>query len=349
VVDATNLQEQLDTQRQRVDVDHFDITARELMRMADDGELQRAPVYQRKFRWEEEKESRLIESILLGLPVPSIFVATNPDGSWEVVDGLQRLSTLIHFTAPSEDALASISKTEPLRLTGLDDLSRFNGLTYEQLPVPLQLAFNKRSLRVTALSDKSNRETRFELFERLNAGGVALSSQEVRAAILRGKFSDLLRELAYSEPFKSLVKLQPSREDDGTREELVLKFYAYLEDRERYEGPVSEFLTQYMEDHVQANEEELSAKRELFQAVAEKVYEITKGPFKRPGYGPTPLVQLEAILIGAAEILKEGEEIATPSDGWESDSVLVDASTGGTNTRAMLRTRIDRAKELLRA
>ena len=346
---AVNLQKQLDVQRQKVDVDHFDITARELMRMAEEGELKRAPVYQRKFRWDEETESRLIESILLGLPVPSIFVATNPDGSWEVVDGLQRLSTLIHFAAPSKEVLASISKTEPLRLTGLHDLSRFNGMTYEELPVPIQLAFNKRSLRVTALSDKSSRETRFELFERLNAGGVALSQQEVRAAILRGSFNDLLRELAYSEPFKALVKLQPSREDDGTREELVLKFFAYLEDRDKYEGPVGEFLTQYMEENAQADEDELAAKRVLFQEVVEKVVAISGTPFQRPGYGPTPLVELEGIMIGAAELLKEGKEIGEPEGDWKSDQTLVNASTGGTNTRAMLRTRIERAKELLQS
>lgn len=167
-----NLQEQLDAHRQRVDVDHFDLTVRELMRMAGEGELKRAPVYQRKFRWSEETESRLVESVLLGLPVPSIFVATNPDGSWEVVDGLQRLSTLIHFSDASPEQLVSINKSEPLQLRGLTDLTRFNGYTFDDLPAPVQLAFFKRALRVTALSDKSNRETRFELFERLNAGGL---------------------------------------------------------------------------------------------------------------------------------------------------------------------------------
>ncbi len=348
-IDTPGLQQQLDAQRQKVDVDHFDLTVRELMRMAEDGELQRAPVYQRKFRWNEGTESRLIESLLLGLPVPSVFVATNTDGSWEVVDGLQRISTLIHFTASDSELLASIGKDKSLRLTELSDLTTFNNLTLAELPSPVQLAFFKRGLRVTALSDKSNRETRFELFERLNAGGVALSSQEVRAAIYRGGFNDLLRELAYSEPFKSLVRLQSGREDDGTREELVLKFYAYLEDRDRYEGPVTDFLNQYMDDHAGADGAELKKKRELFNVVAERIFEISGGPFQRPGYGPTPLVQLEAVMVGAAEVLAERGEIGTPPDGWESDEVLVGASTGGTNTRAMLRTRIDRAKALLGA
>lgn len=346
---ANDIQEQLDAQRQKVDVDHFDLTVRELMRMTEDDELQRAPVYQRKFRWDENTESRLVESLLLGLPVPSLFVATNTDGSWEVVDGLQRISTLIHFTAPSGMSLDSVGKTEPLRLSGLTDLTTFNGATLADLPSPVQLAFYKRGIRVTALSDKSNRNTRFELFERLNAGGVALSPQEVRAAIYRGQFNDLLRELAYSEPFKTLVRLQRGREDDGTREELVLKFFAYSEDRERYEGPVTEFLNQYMEDQSQISGEQISDMRARFQMVAEQVFGISAGPFKRPGYGPTPLVELEAVLVAAAELLDEGVGLGTPPAGWQSDPELVRASTGGTNTRTMLRDRIVRAKELLSA
>jgi Protein of unknown function DUF262 len=155
------LQQELESQRQKVDVDHFDLTVRELTRMSIDGELQRAPVYQRKFRWEERTESRLIESLLLGLPVPSIFVATNPDGSWEVVDGLQRISTLIHFAAATPHMLETIGKANALKLTDLKDLKTFNGFTLEELPTPIQLAFFKRGLRVTALSDKSNPETRF--------------------------------------------------------------------------------------------------------------------------------------------------------------------------------------------
>jgi uncharacterized protein with ParB-like and HNH nuclease domain len=90
------MQQQLEEQRRLVDVDNYTITVRELLTMAEKGELHRAPEYQRKFRWDEEAESRLVESLLLGLPVPNLFFATNTDGSWEVVDGLQRLSTLIH-------------------------------------------------------------------------------------------------------------------------------------------------------------------------------------------------------------------------------------------------------------
>src|SRR5690606_37556329 len=88
---------QFDAQRKKVDVDNFDVTVRELVRMVEEGEIDRAPEYQRKFRWDEERESKLIESVILGLPVPTIFMATNKDGTWELVDGLQGISSLVHF------------------------------------------------------------------------------------------------------------------------------------------------------------------------------------------------------------------------------------------------------------
>jgi len=201
---------------------------------------------------------------------------------------------------------------------------------------------------VTALSDKSNRETRFELFERLNAGGISLSPQEVRAAIFRGPFNDMLRELAYSEPFKSLVKLQRGKEDDGTREEQVLKFFAYHEARAEFDGRVTEFLNNYMELNANAKPNELAAKRELFAKVVARISAICGGgPFTRPGYGPTPLVELEGVLVGAAEVITSGGTITDPPSDWTSDEKLVSASKGGTNTRAALEARIERAKELL--
>jgi uncharacterized protein with ParB-like and HNH nuclease domain len=109
----SNLQEQLDGERRKVDVDHFDITIREITRMVNEGELILAPEYQRKFRWDSTRESQLIESLYLGLPVPSVFVATNKDGSWELVDGMQRISTIVHYMSSTKDELAIVQKTVP--------------------------------------------------------------------------------------------------------------------------------------------------------------------------------------------------------------------------------------------
>ncbi|QKW01025.1 DUF262 domain-containing protein [Streptomyces sp. NA02536] len=343
--DPKAMQAQLEAQRRKIDVDNYTITVRELLSMAERSELKRAPEYQRKFRWDEEAESRLIESILLGLPVPNLFFATNDDGSWEVVDGLQRISTLIHFASDSDTQLAEIKKKTPLVLRELKKLDQFNGLTYEDLPPSIKFAFTKRGLGVTALSDKSDPQIRFDTFERLNRGSVELSKQEVRACIYEGPFNKLIRELADTEDFKTLVKLQRKNEENATREELVLKFFAYLNKRSDFGGAVHDFLNAYMEAN--RHSFDVDEGRELFTEVVEEILNVTQGPLLRSNTHVTPQNELEAVMVACAELLQEHGEIGTPPSGWLDDKQLVAASTGATNTRPKLRDRIARAKELL--
>ncbi len=339
------LKSQLDQHRQQIDVENFDVTLGELVRMAEARELIRAPVFQRKFRWKTEDESYLVESLLLGLPVPTVYVAANPNGTWEVVDGLQRISTLLHFMAGKDEVLRDLGIDEPLRLTGLSKLSRFNGYTHEELPTSLRLYFAKRALRITSLSDKSNPDIRFEVFERLNKGGVVLTPQEVRACVHRGEFAELLRELAEHPSFKQLVKLQKSHQNDGTREELVLKFFAYLENGKEYDGKVKDFLNNYMTDA--ASSFDIKSGRTLFQQTADELLRIIKGPMLREGYGNTPLNQFEAVMVAAGASIKAGKRLRKPPAGWLNDKELVKYSTKGTNVPSAFRNRNARAQALL--
>lgn len=347
-MEIDSIQLELESQRQKVDVEHVDMTVRELIRMSADNELIRAPEYQRKFRWNDTNESRLIESILLGLPVPAIYVAANKDGSWELVDGLQRVSTLIHFAPLSEkkaELISSIGRGAPLKLSNLEKLHSFNGMGYDDLPMPMQLSFMKRMLRVTALSDKSDTEVRYDLFERLNTGGVALSAQEVRACVYKGEFKNVIEELAAYVGFSSLLKLQAKRQSDGTREEQVLKFFAYLRAREKFTGKVKEFLNRFSGE--MSSLQDFSSHKELFVRTVDLLGSVISGPLLRAGVHTTPLNQFEAVMVAAAELIESGVTEFKPRDGWLSDGRLVRASTGATNTRRMLETRIQRAGELL--
>lgn len=336
---------ELDAARQKVDVDAYNIIVRELIGMSERGELHRAPEYQRKFRWNQETESRLIESLLLGLPVPNIFVATNEDGSWEVVDGLQRISTLLHFTTTEHRLLAELGKTEPLRLIGLRTLTTFNELTYSDLPPAIRMAFTKRGLGITALSDKSDPETRYATFERLNRGSVQLSPQEIRACIYEGTFNALLKELSEEPNFHSLVKLQEKEESDATREELALKFFAYLNDRESFRGGVDTFLSGYMQKY-RATFDVEKGRRE-FLAVVDALRSVAPIPFLRANTNVTPKIELEAAMIATADLLRAGKQPHVTTADWVDDPALVEASTGATNTRKKLRDRVTRAAELL--
>lgn len=338
------MQLQLDDQRRRVDVDNYTITVRQLISMTETGELHRAPEYQRKFRWDEETESRLIESVLLGLPVPSLFFATNEDGSWEVVDGLQRLSTIIHFVLDVPHQLQEIGKSKPLRLKGLRKLTEFNDLLFEELPAPVQMNFTKRGFNITALSDKSDPATRFDTFERLNRGAVALTPQEVRACIYEGKLNDFLRRMAAWEPFVQLVKLQSQNEVNATREELVLKFFAYRYGRESFKGAVKDFLNEWMDENKDTDVDPLEQE---FTSVISALSAVISGPFLRSNTSITPQNELEGVMVAAADVLNEHGSLGTPHENWLDDPELVRASTGATNTKGKLKDRIDRAKVLL--
>lgn len=341
-----NIIEELEKNRQKIDVDHYDITIREISSMSTRNELHIAPTYQRKFRWSEQDESRLIESLFLGLPVPSVYVATNKDSTWEVVDGLQRLSTIIHFMAETEESLALVKREKPLKLSGLETLQSLNGQRFSDLPTSVQLQFKSRMLRLTALSDKSDPEVRFDVFERLNRGGVALTAQEVRACVHAGKFIDLLDELSENSEFKKLVKLKVGNLEDGTKQELVLKYFAYSYSRGNFDGKVSEFLNTYIKTENQKKPKIVSMRNE-FLKVCSALSMTIGGPVTRPGVGWTPQNQFEAILVATGELIREGHKAFEPKPGWLSDKTLVAFSTGGTNTKTMLEGRINRAKELL--
>lgn len=340
------LEEQLGDERRKVDVANHNFSARELVRMMADGELNIAPAYQRKFRWTEQGESIFIESIFLGLPIPPLFVATNVGFQWEIVDGLQRLSTLMHFMATNYDELGIINRDRTLVLQGLEKLTQLNGRVFDDLSVTLKRYFSRQPLQVVSLTDKSNLQIRFDLFERLNKGAVALSPQEVRACVYWGDFNQFLESLSEEDTFASLLKLQELRQNDGTRAEQVLKFFAYKNAREDFDGRVEKFLNRYME--IASGDFDFEAERDAFRRASTRLSEICDGgPYLRGGFAITPLVQFEACFVAVAELQAEGRDVPTPPDRWSEDAELRDSSTGGTNTRSMLRRRIKRAKELL--
>jgi hypothetical protein len=283
--------------------------------------------------------------LLLGLPIPAIFVATNRDGTWDVVDGLQRVCTVLRFfgvDVPGSERLQF--SDDRLTLGEMMQLPSFSGLTYEKLPAPIRLALGKRYIRVQVLSDKSDHEVRFELFRRLNAGAVALTPQEIRACVLRGSFNDFIEELAGVTEYKALLKLKSVDQHNATAEEVVLKFFAYLDASDDFNGKVTKFLDTYM--FRRANDTDLETDRKLFVSVVKHLFATTGGAFLRKGVNVTPLNQFEAVLVGIGQVIREGRTPSTPPVNWQNDQALVEASTKGTNSRRSLNARITRAQEL---
>jgi uncharacterized protein with ParB-like and HNH nuclease domain len=332
-----HLLQQLADQKRKVDFNTYDISVKELISMVSDKLIDIAPEYQRQFRWKEDRQSILVESIFLGIPIPSLFMATNQDGSWELIDGLQRLSSIVHF-AGNERELNIMNMNDKLVLQQLQKLTQFNEKTFDALPKSAQLDFLLKPIKVTTLSDKSDKNVRFDLFERLNTGGIKLTDQEIRSCIFRGKFNDTLKELARNKSFMKCVKLSREHTSDGTKEELVLRYFAFYHRYKEFDHSVIDFLNNYMRDASVSFNYEFNV--ELFENTFENLAKIPKGITR--GRAATPINLFEAVAVGAALALhKKGKIKTAGASTWIASDALKKLTTGATNSKKMVAGRIE--------
>lgn len=338
------LQEQLDSNRRTVSFDNYDITVRQLYSMISEGQIELQPEYQRHFIWDSSRQSQLIESIFLGIPVPNLFMATNSDSTWEVIDGLQRLTSIVNFIGDDDVRLRINANTTKLKISGLEKISTMNGSYFEDLPMSVQHMFMTRPIRVTVLNDKSDFSVRYDLFERLNTGGVILHPQEIRNCVYIGEFKDFIKECSENVFFKNSVKMTESSERTGNREELILKFFAYYEDRNLFVHSVKEFLNDFMEKKTKRFPNR-GALRELFNQTFEIINEfLPMGIVRGNRVNITPLVLFEAISIGVADLIvnKNANLItAVKLQALLNNEDLKRLTTGATNSRNKLNERID--------
>jgi hypothetical protein len=333
------LADELDDQRRKVDFDTYDISVKQLLSMVADRTIDVAPEYQRHFRWGTARQSQLVESVFLGIPIPPMFMATNRDSSWEVVDGVQRLSSLIHFAA-SDETREHIGLRTPLQVSGLEKLPSLNGELFDRLPQTIQTQFMLRPIKVVTLSDKSDTVVRFDLFERLNTGGVRLSNQEIRACVFRGEFNDFLGELAGSADFRHVVRLPDSQQHDRTDEECVLRFFAFLHGYREFEHSVVDFLNDYMRDTREGFD--YAGNRDLFTKVFGELASILPEGIHRRGRRSTPLNLFEGVAVGAALAIRQNGRLQPQvSTEWVDGQDLRGWTTGATNTQPMVAGRIE--------
>jgi len=182
-----------------------------------------SPPYQRRLRWDRKRKSKLIESLLMNVPIPPVFLFETELAKYEVVDGQQRLSTIREFFG------------NEFELTGLDKWAGLNGRRYAQLPPRIQAGLQRRSLSAIILLTESGGEIKRFVFERLNTGGVTLNPQEIRNALHGGAFNDLLHELSRGELFTRIWDIPPREKDEGRRPSQKLasnRFYRQMLDCE---------------------------------------------------------------------------------------------------------------------
>ncbi len=219
-----DLDEQVEEGRRQIRADCYSMSVGELASLYEERELEIQPKFQRFFRWTIDQKTRLVESILLGIPLPQVFVSPRNDGVWEVVNGLQRLSTLFEFMGKLRGE--SGTTREPLCLTRAKYLPALDGARWTDLSHPLRIDFRRAKVNVSILNRGSDHRAKYDLFERLNTGGTRLSEQEVRNCILvmeNETFYDWLQDLSAADSFRRCVALSERPEKEGFHTELACR------------------------------------------------------------------------------------------------------------------------------
>ncbi len=260
------------------------------------------PSYQRAFTWESERKSRFIESLLIGLPIPFLFFWEMENGKLEIVDGSQRLRTLEEFIL------------DDLELDDLDTLPSLSGLRFGDLLESRQRKIKNRSIRGIVLSEHTDEQARFDMFERINTSSKVANSAEVRRGALMGPFMKLVIELAERPDFVAMAPVSEKLSKEREHEELVMRFFAYGDGLDGYKDRPSDFMFQYAK---QMNAEFTAAPdleekyRQRFLKTMQVIDKIFPNGFRRMSTGKaTPRARFESIAIGTYLALKEKPEIA---------------------------------------
>jgi Protein of unknown function DUF262 len=275
------LQEEIDKMRKEIKADGYLMSIGEWISLYEDNEIDIHPEFQRFFRWSSHQKTSLIESLLLGIPIPPIFVSQREDGIWDVVDGLQRLSTIYEFVGKLKDEdnqpqpSLILEKTKYLpSLQGKkweDHIDVENSFTQAQ-----RLLIKRSKIAVNILQKESDEMAKYDLFQRLNAGGSIATPQEIRNCILvmyNKKMYHWMRSLSRNEAFQACLSLSDRSIDEQYDMELLLRFLIFrtIDEVElKNIGDISTFLTERMVEVAQKEQFNYEQETQAF----EKTFEI---------------------------------------------------------------------------
>lgn len=254
--------DQINKKRKEIKTDGYPVSIGEWISMYEKNELDIHPEFQRFYRWSPAQKTSLIESILLGIPLPPIFVSQRPDGVWDVVDGLQRLSTLFQFIGILKDEEGL--DVEPLVLQKTKYLPALENIQWKDESEPknslssdLQLVIKRSKISASIVLKESDETAKYDLFQRLNTGGSELSPQEVRNCLLvmaNKPLFDWLKSLPSNENFIFTTALSDRPLEEAYDVELALRFVilALIPEQEmKSVGDVGTFLTDRMTEIAQ--------------------------------------------------------------------------------------------------
>ncbi|WP_343867495.1 DUF262 domain-containing protein [Tatumella terrea] len=304
------------------------------------------PDYQRDFVWSEKRQSRLIESLILGFPIPYIFTADvlseDPelDGRIEIVDGSQRIRTIHAFIH------------NDLTLQDLKSLNSLNGFNFRDLPLSRQRRFMRIPVRVIELSSKCNEDTRRDLFERINSGSDILKDMEVRKGSELGSttlYTKVIKPCSAIPTFKILAPLSEAKEKRDERLEFTLRFFAYLDNYQNFDHSVRDFLNDYMAENGNIDNEKQEYMKAEFQNVLDFVLKYFPAGFRKTTNAKsTPRVRFESLAVGTALALRLEPMLAPQNLDWIiSDKFKELTTSDGANSRVKVIERIEYVRDRL--
>ncbi|MFO1031391.1 MAG: DUF262 domain-containing protein [Planctomycetota bacterium] len=334
-LDAAQAEEQIKTRQHDVRYDVKDFPIDYIVDKYKDGLLY-IPRYQRESVWKEQTKCRFIESVILGLPIPMMFLADMDEGLLEIVDGAQRIRALESFT------------NGDLLLKNLKELPRLNGFRFSDLPASQQRKFRTKALRLIILSDTTTEALRQEIFSRINTGGKRATAPEVRRGKQQGPFMDFVTACARSKNFKDVCPVSPEALNRREDEELVIRFFAYSESYLDFKHDVDKFLDDYAESkRAGFDKERLQSEFDATVLFAARFF--PHGFAKSETAKATPRVRFEALAVGTNLALRERPNLRPASvDEWLSSKEFVEhTTTHASNSSKRLRGRIEFVKNAL--
>lgn len=295
------------------------------------------PDYQREYIWNNEKKSKFVESILMGLPIPFLFLyREKKKGYLEIVDGAQRIQSLEEYC------------DNKLNLIDLDKLVSLNGSKFKDLPKKYQETFLTTALRMIILDEETTIDSRREIFKRLNTTSEKLKSSEIRKGSLEGDFSTFISECAKEPIFIEMCKVTENKSKRREEEELISRFFAYSESLENYNGNVSKFIYNYVETKNESN----FNKEEMYNEFINVFHflKINNVSIPKKSKKSISRTRFEAICIGANLALKKKPSLKDKKldlSKLESNEFEEITSSDGANNRSKLEGRIYYVRDLI--
>lgn len=273
---------EIDPEKRRVKTEKQDLPVETLVSWENRGKINLQPDFQRNFVWNTSKASRLIESLLLDIPLPVIYVAEERDRTYSVVDGQQRLTSICSYVN------GKFPGGQTFKLSGLKVLTELNRKAFSDLSLEHQEEILNSILRVIIIERDSDPDVKFEVFERLNLGAEKLNDQEVRNCVYRGNYNELLRELVQDSFLLKILRSQEPHTRMADRQ-LLLRFFAmWRNGPENYKGPMKRFLNTEMENNRHLEPDMLETMRHTFKQAIEIAYLVFgENAFRRYKLGNT--------------------------------------------------------------